>query len=94
MQRLRVVPALRERLGDQGTGALTDMVQVTAKEWRDDVLETVSSRFESRLTHDVSAFRVEVTRELSGMRAEIIRWSFVFWITQRAAMAGLLSFVN
>jgi len=94
MQRFRVVAALRERLGDRETEALTDMVQVTAKEWRDEVLETVSSRFESRLTHEVSALRVEVTKELSGMRAEIIRWSFVFWITQLAAMAGLLSFVK
>ena len=94
MQRFRVVPALRERLGDQGTEALTDMVHVTAREWRDEVLETVTARFESRLTHEVSAFRVEVAKELSGMRAEIIRWSFVFWITQLAAMAGLLSFVK
>jgi len=28
------------------------------------------------------------------MRAEIIRWSFVFWITQLGAMAGLLAFVK
>jgi hypothetical protein len=94
MQRFRVVPALRERLGDQGTEALTDRVQVTAREWRDEVLETVSSRFDSRLMHEVSALRVEVTKELSGMRAEIIRWSFVFWITQLGAMAGLLAFVK
>lgn len=94
MQRFRVVPALRERLGDPGTEALTDMMHVTAREWRDEVLETVTSRFESRLTHEVSTLRVEVTKELSGMRAEIIRWSFVFWITQLGAMAGLLAFVN
>jgi hypothetical protein len=94
MQPLRVVRALRERLGDQGAEALTDMVHVTAQGWKDDVLETVSARFESRLTHEVSALRVEVTKELSGMRAEIIRWSFVFWITQLGAMAGLLAFVK
>jgi hypothetical protein len=94
VQRCRVVPALRERLGDQGTEALTDMVHVTGREWRDEVLEAVSSRFEQRLTHEVSALRVEVTKELSRMRAEIIRWSFVFWITQLGAMAGLLSFVK
>jgi hypothetical protein len=94
MQRFRVVPALRERLGDQGTEALTDMVHVVAREWRDDVLESVSSRFEQRLTQEVSALRVEVTKELSGMRADIIRWSFVFWITPLGAMAGLLSLLK
>lgn len=67
---------------------------VTAREWRDEVLEAVSTRFESRLTHEVSTLRVEVTRELSDMRAEIIRWSFVFWITQLGAMAGLLAYVK
>jgi hypothetical protein len=94
MQRFRVVPALRERLGDQGTEALTDMVHVTAREWRDEVLEAVTSRFENRLTQEVSTLRVEVTKELSSMRAEIIRWSFVFWITQLGAMAGLLAYVR
>lgn len=70
------------------------MVHVTAREWRDEVLEAVSTRFESRLTHEVSTLRVEVTKELSNMRAEIIRWSFVFWITQLGAMAGLLAYVR
>ena len=36
MQRYRVVPALRERLGDEGTEALTDMVHGST-EWRDEV---------------------------------------------------------
>jgi hypothetical protein len=94
MQRFRVVPALRGCLGDQGTEALTEMVHATGREWRDEVLESVSSRFEQRLTHEVSVLRVEVTKELSGMRAEIIRWSCVFWIAQLGAMAGLLSFVK
>jgi hypothetical protein len=49
------------------------MAHVVAREWRDDVLESVSSRFEQRLTQEVSALRVEVTKELSGMRADIIR---------------------
>lgn len=94
MQRLRVVPALRERLGDQGTEALTDMVYVATRELRDEVLEACSNRFETRLTQEISALRVDVTKELSGMRAELVRWSFVFWITQLGAVAGLLAYVK
>ncbi len=94
MQRLRVVPALRERLGDQGTEALTEMVYVASREWRDDVLYVATQRFESRLTQEISSLRVELTRELGTMRAELLRWSFVFWITQLGAMAGLLTWAR
>jgi hypothetical protein len=70
------------------------MVHVTSRELRDEVFEAVTNRFEMRLTHEISGLRVDVTKELSGMRAEIIRWSFVFWITQLGAMAGLLAYVR
>ena len=29
--------------------------------------------------------------DIASMRVEIIRWSFLFWITQLGAMAGLLA---
>ena len=90
MLRLRVVPALRERLGDQGTEALTEMVYTAGQEWRDDVLNTVTSRFEVRLAHEVSTLR----KELADMRVETLRWSFLFWITQLGAMAGLLAYLR
>jgi hypothetical protein len=92
MQRLRVVPALRQRLGDDGTEALTDMVFTASQEWRDDVLAAVESRFEHRLTSEISSLRVEVTRELAAMRVEIVRWSFLFWISQVGVMTGLLAY--
>jgi hypothetical protein len=92
MQRLRVVPALRQRLGDDGTEALTDMVFNAAQDWRSDVLAAVEGRFEQRLTSEIASLRIEVTRELAAMRVENLRWSFVFWISQLGAMAGLLAY--
>lgn len=92
MQRLRVVPALRQRLGDDGTEALTDMVFTATQEWRDDVLAAAERRLETRLTHELSTLRVEVTRELAAMRVEILRWSFVFWISQVGVITGLLAY--
>jgi len=90
MQRLRVVPALRQRLGDDGTEALVEMVYAAAADWRDDAL----NRFDQRITQEVSALKVDVTKELASMRVEILRWSFVFWITQLGAVAGLLAYMN
>lgn len=92
MQRLRVVPALRQRLGEDGTEALTDMVFTAAQERREDVLTALESRFEQRLTHEIATLRVEVTKELAAMRVESLRWSFIFWISQLGAMAGLLTY--
>ena len=92
MQRLRVIPALRQRLGDDGTEALTDMIFTAAQDWRDDVLSAVEGRFAHRLTKEISALRVDVTKELAAMRVENLRWSFLFWILQLGAMAGLLSY--
>jgi hypothetical protein len=34
-----------------------------------------------------------VARDLSGVRSELLKWSFVFWVGQVAAMAGLLAFM-
>ena len=92
MQRVRVVLALRQRLGDDGTEALTEMVFTAAQEWRDDVLRAFEMRFENRLTSEISALRVDVAKELAAMRVENLRWSFVFWISQLGAMAALLNY--
>ena len=92
MQRLRVVPVLRQRLGDEGTEALTDMVFTAGQDLRDDVLGVLENRFEVRLKSEIAALRVDVTRELATMRVENLRWSFVFWISQLGAMAALLSY--
>jgi hypothetical protein len=94
MQPLRVVPALRQRLGDDGSEALTEMVYAIGRDWRDDVLNAATARFENRLTQEISAFKIDVTKELSAMRVEIIRWSFLFWITQLGVIAGMLAYVR
>jgi hypothetical protein len=90
MQRLRVVPALRQRLGDDGAEALVEMTYAAAADSREDALNW----FEQRLTRELSSLKVDVTKELANMRVEILRWSFLFWITQLGAMAGLLAYLK
>lgn len=55
------------------------------------------AQLESRLT---STFRQElheglasVRQEIAGTRVELLKWSFLFWVGQVAAMAGLLAFM-
>jgi hypothetical protein len=90
MQRLRVVPALRQRLGDDGTETLVEMTYSALADSREDVLNW----FDQRVTRELSALKVDITKELAQMRVEILRWSFVFWITQLGAMAGLIAYMK
>ena len=90
-------PALRERLGERGSAALADVL-----EERDEVLlSVVTERFERRLSEECSKLRLEISAlrtelkadfrvELANVRADFIKWSFLFWIGQAATVAGLL----
>ena len=74
------------------------------EEWSEHVLSLAGERFERRLTQEVAGLEIRLRREiqdgftalrreLSDLRAETLKWSFVFWIGQLAAIAGLLSFM-
>jgi hypothetical protein len=100
----RVPTALRARLGDDATFGLIEMLDSDRKEWSEHVLSVAADRFERRLTEEVSALRVEVRdalhdglssvrQELATTRVETLKWSFLFWVGQVAAMAGLLAFM-
>jgi hypothetical protein len=41
----------------------------------------------------LSALRHDFTRDLSNVRVELLKWSFLFWVGQVAAIAGLLAFM-
>ena len=58
-------------------------------EWSERVLTLATERFERRLTEEVSGLRVELAR----MESRLLKWSFLFWAGQVAAMAGLLAFM-
>ena len=96
----RVPAALRARLGDDATFGLIEILDSERKDWSDQVLTAAADRFERRLSEEISALRVElhdgllsVRQELATTRVEMLKWSFLFWLGQVAAMAGLLGFM-
>lgn len=99
-----VSAALSDRLGREATDELLELVESSRSEWAEQVLSIATERFERRLTHEISALRVDVTRELhqglaavrqeiAAVRVELIRWSFAFWVGQIAVMIGVLAFM-
>ena len=100
----RVPAAIRVKLGDDATFGLIELLDTEQKDWSESVLTTATDRFERRLTHEIAGLRHEfhttlhdglasVRGELATTRVEMLRWSFVFWIGQVAAVAALLAFM-
>ena|SRR5436190_12066175 len=88
-----VSETLRERLGPSAAHDLEEYATELGTRWRDTVLQTASDRFESRLAVEMAALRLEMQKGFSELRVEVLRWSFVFWIGQLAAIAAMLSFM-
>ena len=95
---------VRTRLGDDATFGLIELLDSDRREWSEHVLSVAADRFERRLTEEISDFREEireglrdgltsVRQEIATTRVEMLTWSFLFWIGQVAAMAGLLAYM-
>ena len=100
MQAERVRPALRERLGHQGTADLVDFVEYCRKEWQADVIGIAGERFERRLAEETSKLRVEMAQgfaavrgDLADQRSAILKWMFLFWVGQFFATASVIAVV-
>jgi hypothetical protein len=105
MAEMHVPAALPERLGEDGTEGLRMLLASAKMEWTNDVVTSAVERFDRRLTTEISSLRVDLTREisalrhdftkdLSSVRVELLKWSFLFWVGQVAAIAGLLAFMR
>jgi hypothetical protein len=85
----RVPGSVRQQLGDEATFGLIELLDSEQKDWSDRMLTMTADRFERRLTEQVGLLR----QDIADARVEMLRWSFVFWIGQVAAVAALLAFM-
>ena len=72
------------------------VVQIAAL--KEEILSEASNRFEHRLGEecgklraDMSDMKHELKLEISNMKAELIKWCFVFWVGQMLGIASLLA---
>lgn len=70
---------LRQKLGDQGAKELVELINNATQNTKKDVLETSVDRFE---------------RRLSETKADLIKWMFIFWLSQIGVMVGIIGYMN
>ena len=82
MTALSVPPSLRARLGEPASEGLQMMFA--------DAHRMATESFERRLADEMGRMRLEMDAGFSNLKFEILKWSFVFWIGQMAAIVGLI----
>ena len=92
MELLTVPASLRMKIGEPASEGLVDMFGVYH--------QIASERFERRLDASVAALRLElhdglagVRQEIANTRADVFKWTLMFWIGQFAAIISALSFM-
>jgi len=85
------VSLLRIDFGREMSALRQDVTRDLAALRRDVTQEIATLRQD--FTQDVATLRQDFTRDLATVRVELLKWSFLFWVGQVAAMAGLLAFM-
>lgn len=60
----------------------------------DQKLSTLSERFEHRMADEFGKVRLEINglrTEMVTQRADLLKWAMVFWVSQAAAVAGIVA---
>jgi hypothetical protein len=105
MSKIVVGLALRDRLGENGTRELDEFVASHSKAVRAEVMDICNARVgaatlafgdrvsesKNELLERIADLKVGLTDRLGDMRAELLRWSFVFWLGQVAAMFAAMA---
>jgi hypothetical protein len=66
------------------------MLEISAREWKQDVLEAANDKFERRLAEEVAAVRLEIAKT----HASTLRWMFAGWLTTMLAIVDLATKIS
>ena len=97
---MSAVRALREKLGDEAMGGLHLVINDAGRAWKDEVLAIAGEKFEKRLAQEIGSLRIDMAKEFAALRVEManasasmLKWSFLFWIGQFAAVSAMMAFL-
>jgi len=85
--------AFYERLGEQVTNELVEWfnaVDTTYKSDLRDLVEMQAQRFDAKLQQRIAELRAEMRSGLADLRADLLKWMFVYWAGTALTVIGLL----
>jgi len=85
--------AFYERLGEQVTNELVEWfntVDTTYKADLRDLVEMQAQRFDAKLEQRIAELRSEMRSGLADLRADLLKWMFVYWAGTALTVIGLL----
>jgi hypothetical protein len=105
MAKVVIGVALRDRLGENGARELSEFVERHSEAVRADVVTICSgsmngataemstrlSEAKTELAVTIADVKVALIDRLAELRVELLRWSFVFWVGQVAAMFAAMA---
>jgi len=98
MSEILIIPeTLRAKLGDDGAKDLVELINQSYKNLKDNFNETASGRLEQRLAEtkaDLGKQINEVKEQIANVRADVIKWMFVFWAGQVALTIALYNMLK
>ena len=96
----RLPSVLSVRLGPDAAKALEGTLDIERRESRDHVLTIAGERFERRLAEESAKLRIEMSNLDSSLRQgiatcrfELLKWMILLWVSQLAAISGILSYM-
>lgn len=76
---LTIPKVLREKLSEEGADALVDIINKANESKKQNILTLVEEKFERQLAE-----------EIGKLKAEMIKWMFIFWIGQIAVLTSIM----
>lgn len=70
-----------DTFGDETTNELVDWFNGVDTQYKSELKELADAYY--------GRFRAELRAELAGLRSEMIKWMFLFWVGQTVALGGL-----
>ena len=84
---------IREKLGDKGAEALTELFNKIEEHSKEDIIEFAEQRFEKRLGKldaKIEKVKAELGVKIERVRPDFIKWMFIFWVGQIGVLIGIL----
>src|SRR5262249_23937380 len=85
----RGCPGARDASATGRYQGLTELLDSEQQTWSERMLTIVTEPFERRLIDEAAKLRVELAKD----RFEVVKWMFLFWLGQVAAMSAIMTFL-